>query len=831
MASIYDELRIMMALTKEDIERILRGQSAYDRVMQKNEPTVTNLPTGFFDILRMDAQKYLEDKGMNRSRARNLSEKVLGSENQVGALEFAPPYLIPKASEKLGMNYIAPAIQQAQEGNYLSGLGQLGAGAGMFALETGKVPSPVKSAAKAGVSKAKQLQNLISSFDTTGMSEADKMLLNTFGSKAERESKATKKVIAATKSGESLGSGSGGKYEKVAPDYFRKVQEQYGQEEALKQALAGKHLKPTESGYVGAPRTVTSPQSLGAMRSSIDTQFDNAANAIAASDDPSRVGTWYDRAKAAQALSNEPYQLPRSLEQHSVYSAGVAPEVELGFALKHLNSRALGVPEMAYRGAPMENLDSAVRENRPAKLAFKIGEYGAKNNPDIPNKGLFGVNDFRNAQFFGYTTPEGKPWRAGASATMHPFMDAETALAVKRANELGIGGRTDWGGSHLQEMPWVLNKAEDFYGRGFKAKYKNENIVEGMKQAIRDANNTFADYIPKHTMSATWEAIPGASLNHVPSLLNATPEQKLAYTKEGSWSIPVPTMPTKSGNIVGAGNRDALYSALGLRQMPAQETTGAYLNSLGQIENNPVNIANVLVDFKKGSHDVAPLTLNAMNAAEKFRAVVDAQEAGAANMLRTTQGTKGKTSVLLEGNQPTQEQISRVAEILKGTNLTPASNSRGISLLDFSGNSALTNKTLKQKGGLLSEVYPSVTKKGNLQSVYVAGLGRLDDSGKFIPSKEGSGQSTSDLLIELAKQPPEVSRKLSESEDVRKIIGEKIARDARIGGARADVQKTREFLKTADWNRAVELIRSGATPAAALATLGFSLQGMAQDGE
>ena len=731
------------------------------------------------------------------------------SHQAAGAMLGDPLNLLPLAGPaasavKAGAKTVAPEIGRMAE-NYM--------------FDTGMALSAIPK------SKAKTMAKLLENVDTANLSQADKMLLDTFGSKAAREAKAAKKVL--KQAGTEKVAKTVERGEKVSPDYFRKLQDTEGEAEVLRQAAAGRHLKPTSSGgYVGAPRTVDSPQALGAMRSGFDTQFDNAANAIAASDDPSRVGTWYDRAKAAQAASNEPYQLPRSLEQHAVYSAGVSPENELGFALKHANSRALGDPEMAYRGAPMRNLDTAVAEDRPANLAFKIGEYRNKNDPTIPNEGLFGVNDFRAAQSWGYTDPTGAPWRAGASSTMHPFMDAETALAVDRANALGVGGRTDWAGPHLQEMPWVLNKAEDYYGRGFNAKYKSDNPLEGIKQAVSEANNTIGDYIPKHTMSGTYEAIPGANTGHVPSMLTATPEEKMAYTNQGRWDVPAPDLNPESS--IGAGNRDAIYSAMGFRQMPTQQGVGAYLNSAGEMEHNPVNIANVLVDFAKGSHDIDPRTLNAVGAAEKFRALIDAQEAGAANLLRTTAG-KGKSSILLEGQQPTKEQMAKIVNILKGTNLSPASSSRGISLMDFSGNTNLTNKVMKQKAAEINAAYPSKALKATRQSVYEPGLGKFGPEGEILPTTPGSGEATAALLNRLSEAPPEVARKISESESVRDIIKQKIARDNELALARPDVQKTRKFFSEANWNKVVELIRQGMAPAAALGTLGFSLEGMAKE--
>ena len=56
------------------------------------------------------------------------------------------------------------------------------------------------------------------------------------------------------------------------------------------------------------------------------------------------------------------------LGQHAAYSAGVSPESELGFSLKHLNSRAAGEPGMAYRGAVMRKLDKADFQEQEAML-------------------------------------------------------------------------------------------------------------------------------------------------------------------------------------------------------------------------------------------------------------------------------------------------------------------------------------------------------------------------------------------------------------------------------------------------------------------------------
>ena len=90
-----------------------------------------------------------------------------------------------------------------------------------------------------------------------------------------------------------------------------------------------------------------------------------------------------------------------------------------------------------------------------------------------------------------------------------------------------------------------------------------------------------------------------------------------------------------------------------------------------------------------------------------------------------------------------------------------------------------------------------------------------------------SGEATSDLLTRFSELPQSVAQNLSESEAVRNQIREKALRDAKLGGARGDIQASRRFFSEADWPKAVKLIREGMTPAAAIAALGYSAASMA----
>lgn len=685
------------------------------------------------------------------------------------------------------------------------------------------------------------------------LSAEEKAVLEKWGQKQAQEAERAKKVekMANKAPDETVkkAKASTGKRTATPPDFYRKMAETQGDEAVLRAARAGKHLKPdTSGGYIGAPRTVDSPQALGKMRRDLDQDFIDSVDAVRLAD-PVRLGTWYDRAKSGMAQMTEPYQLPRTLEQHGVYSAGVAPESELTFALKHLNSRNYGEPKMAYRGAGMRTLDRAVAADEPAEMGFKIGEYADKNDPRLPNTGLFGVNDFRRAQGMGYTDPQGNPWKAGVSDTMHPFMDLETALQVDRANKGATGGRSDWYGPHIQELPWVYGKAQDLYSRGAsKTGRYGGDPLEGIKMALQDANKTAIDYAYKHAGSATHEAIPGASTGHVPSMIDAPLSERIAYGNEGRWDRPSPEAALSEFPEVGAGNRDAIYSALGYRQLPTIEASGAYLpEGASAYEMQPVKIARPLLDFPTGGEGlIAPETKQLMDFSERFRALNDAQEAFGYNLPNTMGDVGGKTSAVLDtrrmnpdrnldpatGVPPSADQMGALTAALGDSGYGVAPTSRGATIFPFDPSASPKDmaKLLKSKREELQSIYPSEMEASLNSSGYGPGVGRYTPEG-FTASEPFSGQATKGLLKEASYLPQSAIQNLSESEFVRQAIKEKMRRDAALPGARADIQNTRQFFAEADWAKAVELIRRGMSPTAALAALGYSASSMAGEAD
>jgi hypothetical protein len=683
----------------------------------------------------------------------------------------------------------------------------------------------------------------------------EQAIYNRFGSKKATEV-ALQKQVAAAKDTPKSGKLVKGSRDKTNPTIYRDLQREKGPEEVLRVVRKGDQLKRTESGYVGYPRTVTNPAGLGAMRRGMDKNVQEASDAVSFAD-PEGLGTWYDRARSGMAASNEPYQLQRSLEQHGVYSAGVAPESELGFALKHSNSRALGVPGMAYRGVPERTLDDAVRENRLAELGDKTGEYRDKQDPRLAPppgvKSLFGVNDFRWAQGMGYTHPDGRPWDEGVGPTMHPVMDAETALMTERANERMMGGRSDWRGEQMQEIPWIYDKAQDLYFRGNSptARFGGEPI-EGMQAALNIANRTPADYFPKHAFSGTYEYVPGFSTGHMSDITDAPYEEKIAYGLPGAWAQAAPEQRARALGLfenmpesVGAGDRDILYSAAGFRQLPTIDTAGMYINSAKVPENQPAKIARALVDYPTGGgREIAPATKDALSVIERFRALNDAQEAAGGNIPNTLASLTGKNAVLLDtgaeaaeaGRQPTGAELSAVRDALGplAERYGVSATNRGAFVLPYRGADEPVKSLREMDIAALEAAFPgsSAVKAGGT-TLYVPGVGKRANN-DIVPTTPYTGEATMGLLEEFARNPPELAMNLSESEDVRNALREKYMRDLRrhneLGASyRGDIQNTRQFFAEADWPKVVEMIRKGISPATALAALGYSASSLAAE--
>lgn len=431
----------------------------------------------------------------------------------------------------------------------------------------------------------------------------------------------------------------------VAPDKYRQMYNAEGEQAVIDAATRGEHIRkaPSGGGYTGFPRDITTRRQIRErLRPSLDRQLDDAQSALTYAEEPARVGNWYQRARAGITESTEPYMMDRVLENQATHSAGVSPENEIVFALRHGQSRALGDAQRGFRGAQQEALDDAVAGNPyfdlgakyyksdpvPADMRFKISEYRNKNDPRRDQGSPFGTNDFRYAQGFNYTHPGGEKWHAGVSDQMHPVMDAESALVVDRARKRGQPNIT---GEMVQEFPWVLGKAEDLFLQG---KFAGDTELESKVNALREANKSTADYQQKHAMSLTYGHRPGEGIGHRSDIGELPLEQQAEYGPK--WTRP----PTGADPHA----RDAIASALRLRQLPPMEGVGSWLG-----KPEAVGIARPLVYPEVGSvMKVTPEQTEALKAGEMFRGLVSGQRAVAGNLPVTMQSRAGKNALLLE---------------------------------------------------------------------------------------------------------------------------------------------------------------------------------------
>jgi hypothetical protein len=197
-----------------------------------------------------------------------------------------------------------------------------------------------------------------------------------------------------------------------------------------------------------------------------------------------------------------------------------------------------------------------------------------------------------------------------------------------------------------------------------------------------------------------------------------------------------------------------------------------------------------------------------------------------------TAGVLPTSEQLLKLNEALQVLHARRMEVgpLRDPGFGLSATNRGAVVFPYKSNMdpKEASRALKGFQKNLTNIFPSDPKMAITSTGYVPGVGKRSIEGP-IPTAPYSGEATSDLLKAYSELPQNVAQNVSESEAFRNQVREKALRDFKMGGARGDIQETRRFFSEADWPRAVEMIRSGMTPAAAIAALGYSASSMAGD--
>jgi hypothetical protein len=546
-------------------------------------------------------------------------------------------------------------------------------------------------------------------------------------------------------------------------------------DEALKVAQSGRHIIPKAGGgFVGAPYNAQTMDDLELIRKKFDE--DVAAGASGAD--------WYPRAQEwiKQMAGSDPARQSELSRNLALFSAQADPKGNLGFSTKARNSAIMGMePEggVVRTGQQWNTYKNAFDTGQDIPLGPKTGIYSDHMDPTRTNP-TTGTNDIWHARALGYTTPEGKPWESALTPQQHSFMDAETILAMDRANQSNLAGRTDWTPGEIQAAPWVAGK-----GRGLEQ-------ARGMtpEQGLAEASKTYPDYAPSFTAYGTHEMAPGGSTGHLPEIYGGGQSARDQFSDmPGSW-------------WQDPQGRDVLYDAQGAYVGPSSDTTGIF-----QSEFNKGQAAKPLISFSgpTGERVVDPASRQMMTGTEGFRAMMDAQDAGAWSASIPGQKAGHMNAFSVNGPQGRDELAQTIARA-EGVGLPGVINQGGGQniLTDF-GDPGINAARRKEVQAAFPGAEPTRME------------GDLVDYQDAWRQGQGSDAVTTQMLSNLN---PAQEAALSKPE-VRQQVLAKFDRDQALAGAghtvRPDLQRARQIFADGGIPALKAALGKGLLPAAAMA--------------
>lgn len=378
---------------------------------------------------------------------------------------------------------------------------------------------------------------------------------------------------------------------------------------AIKIARGELHLiTKKDGGFVGAPDWIKSKKDLRKMRLEFDRKV-NEGNALG--------HDWYHRVRSSIRGTEgpNPRRQTETADELALFSAQRNPNTNLGYQLKTRLDYETGVRPVT-RVNTQAQTDKYVKARETGErlpLGLKTGMYSDQLNPTwkIP---ITGVNDIQIGRAFQYSGIDGAAFSKGFSTSQHSFLDAETVLAVDRANQRNLGGRSDWTAGEIQASAWISEKATKEMKR-FPNKFANKG------NALAWAAEEYTEHHPKYTVQETLEeSVAGAGTGMFPGLLDRDYAQRELF---GSG--------TGASWFRGQEKRDPIADVFAQRQQSTLDMTGAYEPKAGGLEVNPgqaTRILMALAEDPKGKV-VDPVAASLMTKTAGLRAYADMQNAGA----------------------------------------------------------------------------------------------------------------------------------------------------------------------------------------------------------
>jgi hypothetical protein len=528
----------------------------------------------------------------------------------------------------------------------------------------------------------------------------------------------------------------------------------------------------TTGQYVGAPPGVDSPQSLGAMVNNYVKGMEEGL--------PGR-NFYTDSSKDIFARTGQ------NMTESDLLAQNIAT-LSRANNVGGNTSMSAKAHIQAATGDPIKTGRFPSKDSPPLQAMYDAGqaEYlGHKRDPFATQLGVEwaperigrGVNDMHEAELMGY--PSGKV----GGATQHDFMDEVRARAIAKANELQLGGFSDWNTGNAQAAAWTGNKIR----RG--------DLSAG------DAAKSYANYFPLHEANATYESVSSPVTGHLRGLLDAPFEERLKYTLDprGSWDT-------------SASGRDIGYTAAGMLPGETVQTVGRFKESA-----NPAFVARPVIGTETtadGSRVMTPGSKKSLTAVEASRAYFDAQEAGAWHRIMPAKNADAYTGAGIDfGRNFTASDMEKIAPLFEARGYYLGSSPNGITVManDSTKVGKDFSKEIKEILKSNKEAFKNAKVEfGTLESDYI------DYGGAYTSNVPGS--VTSEMLKRL-DAAPETAGLLQNSQLYKDTVLARNARDADAakagyGVSRKDLENARKIFAKEGFEGLRRAAAAGTVPAA-----------------
>lgn len=571
------------------------------------------------------------------------------------------------------------------------------------------------------------------------------------------------------------------------------------EQDMIEGAKAGAHLKSREGGkYVGAPEWVDSPQALAALRKELDRLATNEGG----------QGFYQSgRDAVSEITGNVPRANRITANTIGITSPQATPMQNLGYTAQALVNRAVTgeVPPVVRFGAMSKAIEDQLATDGASTrgLGAKTKVFADTLNPDKAGEFHGSTNDIWHKRAF----EKNNTWSGTPTKQEHAFMDGETALAMLRANERGVGGDKPLTMPNIQERIWAAKQIEAAIADGLSPEEAARKVL----------GNTYLDHLDKYTLNATHEFLPGGPTRHLAGM------SEVDGLLDRYYSSPASTWAT------APGGRDAIYASMDLMPVrPTLKMQGAWTDPAKGFQANPGEVARPVVDLVDGpgkSRVMGPNVRSAVEGAEALRAYLSAQSGAATH--RTTPSQAGSANAV---HVPLDRAVSsaemrELAAAMSARGYDVSDTGKGLTISDFSGTRGPA-EIKADFAGVRGDVRRTIPDAGEpsrrmIESTYQD----LDFS------QPGSGVATRQMLDKMDAVPEFGRKAMGDSPMVKERAHAMRNRDDLISKehglpVRDDIQLARRIFEEGGIEGLRAALKRGTVlPAAAVAIVGSQMMG------